>query len=142
MKNIRSLPDICLVVYCLIFVVAFYGFALFEWWRRKLGRASEMYIYIELLFIAISINYMFNIIARWIFILDPLNIVDEPYEFFISNIWWQLRTIPNLIILSLIVYRMTKRACKSMRENKELERRKLKRREEDKKLNHVNGQNR
>jgi MFS-type transporter involved in bile tolerance (Atg22 family) len=122
--------------------VAFYGFALFEWWRRKLGRASEMYIYIELLFIAISINYMFNIIARWIFILDPLNIVDEPYEFFISNIWWQLRTIPNLIILSLIVYRMTKRACKSMRENKELERRKLKRREEDKKLNHVNGQNR
>lgn len=134
MENSKNLLDLGLISYALIILVTVYGFCLFEWWRRKVGKASEVYIYIELLFLTTAINYFFNLFARYNFLSDPNNLVDEPYEYFITGSLWKVRAIPSLIILSLIVYRMTLRACKSIRESDLLERRRIKRREEDRKL--------
>ena len=144
--NLSHLIDLALLFYFLILIAALYGFCFMSWWQKKMpDGGSEMYVCIKLFFVALSINYFFNIIARCSFLVNPLTVIDEPYEFIITKWWWNLRVVPSAIIIYTIIYKLTRRACNTIRNNKIIEmieeRRKVRRREEDRKLNH-NGQGR
>jgi hypothetical protein len=133
-KNMHKIADVCLLTYILIVAVSLYGFGLFFWWKRIAGHASEVYNYIMLMFIAIVLTYSLNAYARYLFITDIDNL--NTYEDFISGFFWQLRAIPNLCIISIIVLRMNQRARKAVRDlrntDKISERRQIKRRMADK----------
>jgi hypothetical protein len=108
-----SLHDPCLWIYLTTAAVSLYGFGLFLWWLKSIGHASEVYIYVMLLFLANSVHYGINSYARYTFITDIIN--TNSYEAIITSFYWQARAIPNLIIVTLIVFRMTRRALKSVR---------------------------
>lgn len=96
--------DIPLVTYYAIVVVSIYGFGLFAWWWRKMGKASEVYKYVMLLFLASAFEFGTAIYARAGFLSEDLN-----YDIFMKSPLWQLRALPVLIILLLLVIRMTMR---------------------------------
>jgi hypothetical protein len=137
MIDISHLNDLCFWVYLWIAITSLYGFSLFFWWWRLGGQASEVYIYIMLLMLSNFIYYSMNGYARFSFINDISNL--NNYEEIISSFFWQVRAIPNLIIISLIVARMTRRAQKTMCARSRTaeqtdDRRKALRRSEDKKV--------
>lgn len=98
--------DLCLISYVLIDLTAFYGFLLFAWWLKYSHRATEVYIYIMALFLCIVFNYSLNIFARATFLVSK-----ETYTDILRSPIWHFRPVPILVVLMLIVYRMTKRAC-------------------------------
>ena len=124
--------DVCFWTYILIVLVSTYGFGLFVWWRRIAGYSSEVYNYMMILFAAISFTYLLNAYARYLFLIDVANL--NIYESFITNWIWQVRAIPNLTVLSIIVCRMNQRARKAIKllHQPVTERRILKRRQVDK----------
>jgi hypothetical protein len=133
-KNMHNFADVCFWTYILIIAVSLYGFCLFFWWKRLAGHASEVYNYVMLMFFAIVLTYSLNAYARFLFITDIDNL--NSYEDFISGFFWHLRAIPNLCIISLIVFRMNRRARKAVRDMHNFknisERRQIKRRITDK----------
>jgi hypothetical protein len=137
MPDISHLKDLCFWVYIGIAVMSLYGFSLFFWWWRLGGQASEVYIYIMLLMLSNFLYYSINSYARFSFINDAGNL--NNYEEIISSFFWQVRAIPNLVIITLIVARMTRRAQKTMCARRRTaepteDRRKELRRSEDKKV--------
>jgi hypothetical protein len=137
MPDFSNLYDLCFWIYIGISLMSLYGFSLFFWWWRLGGQASEVYIYIMLLMLSNFIYYSINGYARYSFINDVGNLND--YEAIISSVFWNVRAIPNLIIITLIVARMTRRAQKTMLARRRTaepteDRRKELRRSEDKKV--------
>ena len=94
-----------LLVYYAVIVVSLYGFFLFLWWWIKIRHASEVYIYVMLMFGAVAFEFMANATARIAFFHG------EPYEFdaFLTGPIWKVKAVPILIVLLLIVTRMTRR---------------------------------
>jgi hypothetical protein len=132
MPHIADFADICFWTYVAIAAISLYGFGLFLWWKSLVGHASEVYNYVMLMFACIFLTYTLNAYARFIFITDVNNL--NEYEEFITHWVWQLRAVPNLIVISLIVFRMNQRARRSIRLSRAIqeERRLLKRRQADK----------
>jgi hypothetical protein len=132
LSHIVDFADICFWIYVLIAVISLYGFCLFLWWKRLVGHASEVYNYVMLMFGCIFFTYTLNAYARFVFVNDVNNL--NEYEAFITHWVWQLRALPNLIVISLIVFRMNQRARKSIKLSRkaQAERRLLKRRVADK----------
>jgi hypothetical protein len=126
------LVDVCFWTYILIALVSGYGFGLFYWWKRLAGHASEVYNYMMIMFVAIFCTYALNAYARYLFLIDVDNL--NLYETFITNWIWQVRAVPNLIIISLIVGRMNQRARRAIKllHQPSEERRFIKRRQVDK----------
>ena len=134
MPNLAELcfADLCFWIYISIALVSLYGFCLFIWWKSIVKNTSEVYNYVMLLFICLFINYALNSWARFVFINDLTNL--NEYENFITNWVWHFRAVPNLIIISIIVFRMNQRARKAIKNTREprAERRQIKRRNVDK----------
>jgi hypothetical protein len=131
------LGDLCFWVYIGIAIISLYGFCLFFWWWRLGGHASEVYIYVMLLMLSNFLYYSINSYARFIFVTDINN--TNAYEDIINSLFWNVRAIPNLIIISLIVIRMSIRARHTVSAMKRVakeseDRRKCLRREEDRKI--------
>jgi hypothetical protein len=132
------LDDVCFWMYIMVSFVCLLGVLLFEWWRRWAGEASDLYICVEVLFFSILYNQIFQAWARFKFINDLANVIDSPYEALISTSLWSVRMLPELIILIIIVWKMSFRACTTVHRVRRLnarhewsERRKIRRREED-----------
>jgi hypothetical protein len=135
--DISHCADLALWVYIVTSITSLYGFSLFFWWWRLGGQASEVYIYIMLLMLSNFLYCGINTYARYSFINDVANL--NEYESIISSMFWQVRAIPNLVIIALIVTRMTRRAQKTMAARRRTaeppaDRRKQLRRSEDKKV--------
>lgn len=105
--------DITLTVYLLIVAVCAYGFALFAWWWAWAGKASEVYIYVMLLFASIWIEFLVNSVVRWSFVCEG------EYGDIWNSIFWKVKGIPMLIILTLIVIRMTQRCANAKHHDRE-----------------------
>lgn len=104
------MEDLTFYIYSSISFISFVGFVLFTWWWLRRRAATEVFAYITFLLLFIAIDKLFMALFRYYFI------VDRPCACaMISSDWWALRTVPELIILSLIIVRMARRACRTLR---------------------------
>lgn len=114
-----NLADFCFWSYIFTASVSLYGFLLFAWWWKVSGHASEVYIYVTLLMLANFAYYTFNSYARYVFINDVANL--NTYEVIITSTFWKIRAVPELLIITIVVVRMTQRACKSVKASRVVE---------------------
>lgn len=103
--------DATFAIYTFTSVLAFTGFCLFAWWWYRMRSASEVFIYINLLLGFLAFERSLLAIFRWIAIYEG---ADKALSIAQSQ-WWALRTIPELIIVALIVTRMACRAYRTIR---------------------------
>jgi hypothetical protein len=92
-------------------IVALYGFCLFLWWWKKVGQASEIYIYFTILLLSEAIYNFFNALARYF--RDTNDI--ELYWSLMDSPIWVLRAVFHLLVLSTIIGCVTVRAIKTTR---------------------------
>ena len=88
----------------LLVVICMYGFGMFAWWWKKIGKATEVYVYVTMLFLGLAISSAEIVWARY---LHSMSI--EAYKAFITSPAWSIG--PGLLLLTVlaIVIRMTKR---------------------------------
>jgi hypothetical protein len=91
-------------VYIVKAIVSIYGFGMFVWWWRRIGRASEIYIYMTIIFLGIAIASGFIIYARVVYGFES-----ESYIYFVKSVWWSIGPLIILIALLAIDIRMTRR---------------------------------
>ncbi len=118
---INLLSDFTFWTYSVSFILAAYGFSLFAWWWWKIGKTTEIYVYITLLFLSDAILFGGNFHGRVLKYIDPKAAVE------MLDSWaWALRSLLHIVITTLIICRMTRRV---MRTRKYVEGKKLDRRE-------------
>lgn len=98
------LNDFPAIMYVLIVAVCGYGFGLFLWWWHVNGHASEVYIYVTLLFAAIGFSNAMALYARMWLLVEP-----NSHHLFVNTVLWKLRMVPMTLLLLSIVIRMTQR---------------------------------
>jgi hypothetical protein len=96
--------DNVLWIYICSVVISFCGFGLFVWWWRKIGSATNIYIYVSLLF---ATNAFSDVLAGYSRYLKRVNI-EEYLELNDSGLWI-FRRIPELIVLFIFVISMLRR---------------------------------
>jgi hypothetical protein len=117
-----------LVGYILNFIFSFYGFILFSWWWYRIGKTTEVYAFITLLFFAEALFFGGSVYARFTKIVDPDDFINV-----VTSHAFALRSYFHTIILALIIGRMTCRAYRTIiyEKGKRKERRKDSRRDGD-----------
>ena len=111
MTLLDLLSDFCFISYAAVLVTSCYGFMLFLGWFIFTKHASELYIYIMLLLLAISLYYSLNITARSIYVIGE----NGEYKNLLDSFLWSLRSVPVFILLLMIDFRMTRRAYTSIK---------------------------
>lgn len=101
--------DLSIVTYAAIILVSLYGFGLFGWWWNKIGKASEVYVYMMMMFLATAFKAWTSLMGRIAFYEGP-----DAHTAYVTSALWDVRAFPVLIVLLLIVIRMTQRACLSV----------------------------
>jgi hypothetical protein len=104
---IRQIVEFTNIIYAIIMILSGYGFGLFAWWWRVMGKASEIYIYITLLFLGIFVSAGAGIYSRIIHCVD-----NDYYHEFIFSYWWALGPCVVLAVLLAINIRMTRRVLR------------------------------
>ena len=104
--------ELTFLLYLAIIIVSLYGFSLFLWWWIRTKHASEVYKYVMILFLAISFDFIFAFIARVLFVTKAYI-----YNDFLTSFMWTIRSLPLLIILFTIVFRMTNRVRSTLNNN-------------------------
>jgi len=97
--------DLTLWLYILICAVSLYGGLLFLWWWIKIKHATAPFIYVTILLFGTFIRTAGDIIKLLYFYCDG-----DEYLRIEGYAWWDMRLIPILIGISLIVGHMTYRA--------------------------------
>lgn len=97
--------DMTTLIYVLKTVVSTYGFGMFVWWWRRIGRASEIYIYMTIIFLGIAIASGIIVFARVYFGFGE----NSYYIYFVNSVWWSLGPLIILVALVAIDVRMTRR---------------------------------
>ena len=100
--------DITFWLYLFNFILSTGGFIIFAWWWWKIGRTTEIYAYITLLFLSDALLFGGNVHIRILKSLDPQAALQM-----LDSLRWHLRTTLHAIILSLILWRMLKRILKT-----------------------------
>lgn len=97
-------------VYIIIAFVSTYGFVLFSWWWWRMGRATEIYVYLTIMFLGIGISAGIGAYSRvW-------HVLSEPYYHqFIKSFWWASGPLVVLSVLIAINVRMTRRVYLSFK---------------------------
>ena len=100
----HSMWDVPTVVYLLCCGVSLYGFGLFCWWWKKIGRATEVYAYVTFLFLGVFVSGVVGIYSRYLHLKSvPL------YDTFVDSYWWATGPLMVLGVLTAITWRMTRR---------------------------------
>lgn len=97
--------DIPSIVYTLTAVVGVYGFSLFAWWWRKIGSATEVYVYVTFLFFGVFVTSIIGLYSRYL----HYQISCDVYDIFVKSHWWSLGPVMILAVLIGICWRMTRR---------------------------------
>ena len=114
----NELLDMAFIIYILTSLVCSYGFLLFAQWLKAVEEGKrEVYIYVMMLIFAIFIVSAGNTYARYLFLVDRGGEYNL-YEDFILSWFWQVRAIPNFIFVSLIIFRMHRRAQNTIKSSK------------------------
>ena len=84
--------------------ISLYGFLLFAWYWKKVGRASDVYKFFTILLLSIAIVYGGNVHIRIIRAADHHKAIQ-----FSDSLLWYARTWLEGLVLTIITFRMTKR---------------------------------
>lgn len=114
--------DLSIILYTGIIILGTYGFLLFLWWWFKTKHASEVYVYIMILFGGVALDKFLPLLAR----IELVGGHHEDMMVILESRAWNLRSIPMLCALLLILSRMTWRI---MRRNRRFNHQKM--REQD-----------
>ncbi|RLI49282.1 MAG: hypothetical protein DRP09_20785 [Candidatus Thorarchaeota archaeon] len=88
--------------------VNIYGFGLFLWWWIKIGAATEVYIYVTLLFLASAFMGAIGLYANALYNSD----IAAYYKLIESELWsWSF--VPAVAIKFLIIIRMMVKVYRS-----------------------------
>ena len=113
MKIVGIMTILVIIPYVGSFL-SFIGFSLFLWWWWKIGKTTEVYVYITFLFLADVFLFAGSLHARILRFINPqesLNLVDSSL--------WAARTYLHGIIVFLIIFRMARRVHRAVNyENK------------------------
>lgn len=93
-------------LYLLIVILSLYGFGLFVWWWKKMGKASAVYKYITFLLLGIAMEHSVNLYAR-------VCLHHGCYKKLINCITstiWSARLYLVIICIGFIVFHMSYRA--------------------------------
>jgi len=101
-EKIMGTIDMSLVFYLIAVAVSLYGFVLFLWWWKKVGAATDVYIYVSLLFGTNAFSDAVAAYSRYLRLNHPIDFVE-----FSTSCWWLLRRVPEIIVLIILVSRMT-----------------------------------
>jgi hypothetical protein len=107
---LKLISDLTFVSYGVIGGISLYGFALFFWWWRRIGKATEVYLYVTFLFAAIFVVAGGVIHARYLLLIGQ----ETEYHRLVMAWFWHVRTVPLAVILFLIVARMTQRVVRTL----------------------------
>ena len=100
--------------YGISFLLAFVGFLIFAGWWWRIGRTTEIYVYIMILFLADAIFFGGNVHIR---IIKALYNGHEAIAFS-DTLIWHLRGILHSLIMFLILARMICRIRRTLRYEK------------------------
>lgn len=106
--------DIVLIIYIFGVVVSTYGFLLFSWWWWSVGAASDVFIFVALLFAFNALSDAIALYSRVLSFESPAAMVT-----FHATPIWLLRRVPELAILAIFSLKMTHRALGVRRRAKE-----------------------
>lgn len=106
LPNFWTLPTI---LYLLIMVVCLYGVGLFTWWWWKIGRATEVYIYVTGLLFGIGLTAGIGLRGRYLHSFTSQKI----YDSFVTGWAWSVGPLLVLTLLCFIVGRMTRRVFRN-----------------------------
>ena len=101
-------------LYVLITFLSIYGLMLFSWWWGRVGKASPMFIYVTLLFLAHLICFGLGAYARTMRFLDIAEYI-RLMDAWQGSWLWPARLVLLAVILFLITSHMTIRV---IRQNK------------------------
>ena len=104
--------DAAFLLYLFLTLVSLYGFILFSWWWAKIGEVSDVYAYVTYLFASIVFMNAPQTYIRYIFIIDGTNTV---YDSIVVSTMWTFRSVPCLIVITILVCKMTLRAYRTIR---------------------------
>jgi len=113
MMNLLS--DLSFWAYGVSFVLALVGFIMFAGWWWRIGKTTEIYVYIMLLFLADAILFGGNVHIR---VLKGINSVDALV--LSDSLIWHARTLLHISIMSLILCRMIRRIRRTLRYEKKI----------------------
>jgi hypothetical protein len=102
--------DTALLMYFASISVSFAGFILFAWWWLQVGKVSEVYGYVTMLLLANLLSDLVACNSRFLYIVDL-----PSYESFRHSAIWDLRRLPETLIVGLIFIRMFHRVLKTRR---------------------------
>lgn len=111
----RELLDICFITYVSTSIVCLYGFFLFLMWLKSVEH-KEVYVYVMMLLGSIFLYSSCNGYARYIYLLERGT--SHTYDAIIASWFWEVRAIPSFLFVTAIVWRMTRRALKTVRNSK------------------------
>jgi CheY-like chemotaxis protein len=113
-KGKIAMVDFSWLVYFLTSAAALYGFGLFVWWWNRLGKATKVYVYITLLFLAVLFEKSIFAALRSMYLSnDPFVSSPLGYCIFEGSAVYGFISIPLLIILVMISSAMTIRIIKT-----------------------------
>ena len=96
------------LTYIACIAVSFYGFLLFAWWWRKVGKPSDVFVCVTMWFIT---NGVSDLISLYGSIMRTNNAA--AYSILVNSDLWYIRRIPELVILTVLVVRMTMRVVQN-----------------------------
>jgi len=96
--------DITFYIYFLAVFVSLFGFFLFGWWWIRIGSATDVYIYVSLIFLTNAFSDSIALYARYLRNIDP-----SCMTIFHNTYLWDFRRIPELTILIIFIVRMLMR---------------------------------
>lgn len=99
------ISDFVLVTYGITILLSLYGFLLFFWWWLKIGKATEVYLYVMFLFGAI----VFAIGGAFHGRVYTITGQHEAFHSLVTGPLWKIRIVPVTVVIALIVARMSRR---------------------------------
>ena len=97
--------DLALWLYVLTAAISWYGFALFAWWWKKMGKASTVYAYMTFLLLGLALYNTGSSYVRWFRFSDH-----NYYVELMGTWWWAGRLWVALLSVLAIVIHMSYRA--------------------------------
>jgi hypothetical protein len=96
------------LTYVACIAVSFYGFLLFVWWWRKVGKPSDVFVCVTMWFATNGISDTISLYGSIVRTKDMSAFID-----LVSSDLWYIRRIPELVILTVLVVRMTMRVVEN-----------------------------
>ena len=113
---LKVLNDFVAFSYAVVIMLCLWGFVMFFWWWRKIGKATEVYLYIMSLFGSMVFAIGGALHGRIYTITNQ----HESFHSLVNSFLWRVRMVPVAIVIALIVFRMSQRVYLNIKASRRL----------------------